>query len=298
VTQEIFQSWLLVLQHGSHSAVGDYHPGCQRIHEALSAFGESYLLELMQIQKDSKKIGDSQACAIKQEYPLSKAWGQFVTSKRYLLAMQLIGIWAVIAATLGPIQNVLGWGISGALWPGYDPIAKTISDLAADDSPVKWIQSSFFLFGSLLTLVGAWSARAFAMPGRIALGMAGIAGLGYTFYATPSQIGYSDEHRFYATVAFVLFSAWPILAMRFDKRYHWALRPAGAIGASVVMGLTTLWFLLTWLEPGQPIVGLSERVIAVMQVLWLSFAIWAQYLHQQKAIKTKTISLDGEELFG
>jgi hypothetical protein len=52
------------------------------------------------------------------------------------------------------------------------------------------------------------------------------------------------------------------------------------------MGLTTLWFLLTWLEPGQPIVGLSERVIAVMQVLWLSFAIWAQYLHQQKAKDT------------
>jgi len=64
------------------------------------------------------------------------------------------------------------------------------------------------------------------------------------------------------------------------------------------MGLTTLWFLLTWLEPGQPIVGLSERVIAVMQVLWLSFAIWAQYLHQQRAIKTKSLSLDSEELFG
>jgi hypothetical protein len=49
------------------------------------------------------------------------------------------------------------------------------------------------------------------------------------------------------------------------------------------MGITTLWFLLTWLEPGQPIVGLSERVIAVMQVLWLSAAIWLQWLHQKKA---------------
>ena len=64
------------------------------------------------------------------------------------------------------------------------------------------------------------------------------------------------------------------------------------------MGLTTLWFLLTWLEPGQPIVGLSERVIAVMQVLWLSFAIWAQYLHQQKYLKSRIVNLEGEELFG
>ncbi len=63
--------------------------------------------------------------------------------------MRLIGIWALVAATLGPFQNVLGWTISGSLVEGYDPIAKTISDLAANDSPVQWIQSSFFLFGSV-----------------------------------------------------------------------------------------------------------------------------------------------------
>jgi len=87
----------------------------------------------------------------------------------------------------------------------------------------------------------------------------------------------------FATFAFVLFSAWPLLAMRFDKRYHWSIRPIGAIPATLIMALTTLWFLLTWLEPGQSIVGLSERVIAVMQVLWLSTAIWMQWLHQKKA---------------
>lgn len=196
--------------------------------------------------------------------------------------MQRIGILALIAATVGPIQNVLGWSISGALWEGYDPIAKTISDLAADDSPVQLIQSSFFILGSLLTLVGAWHAKAFSVPGRVALAAAGVAGFGYTFFTTPSQDSFSDWHRIFATIAFVLFSAWPLLAMRFDKRYHWSIRPIGAIPATVIMGITTLWFLLTWLEPGQPIVGLSERVIAVMQVIWLSSAIWMQWLHQQK----------------
>lgn len=202
--------------------------------------------------------------------------------------MQLIGVWAVIAATLGPLQNVLGWTIAGALWPGYNPIAKTISDLAANDSPVQAIQSTFFLIGAVLTIIAALSAKAFAMPGRIALLLAALAAFGYTFFATPSQTGFSNEHRLFATIAFVLFSAWPILAMRFDKRYHWSLRPVGAISATVVLGLATLWFLLTWLEPGQPIVGLSERVIAVMQVIWLSYVIWAQYLHQQKAIRLGT----------
>jgi hypothetical protein len=35
-----------------------------------------------------------------------------------------------------------------------------------------------------------------------------------------------------------------------------------------------------------------------MQVVWLSFALWAQYLHQQKAPKSKVADLEGEELFG
>lgn len=196
--------------------------------------------------------------------------------------MQLIGIWAVVAATLGPFQNVLGWSISGALWPGYDPISKTISDLAAAESPVQWIQSSFFTFGSVLTLVGAWHAKALALPGRVALAVAGVAGFGYTFFPTSSDPLISDLHVIFATIAFALFSAWPLLGMRLDKRYHWSIRAPGAIPASLVMGATTLWFLLTWLEPGQPIVGLSERVIAVMQVLWLTAAIWMQWLHQQR----------------
>ena len=150
--------------------------------------------------------------------------------------MRRIGIWALVAATLGPIQNVLGWTISGSLVPGYDPIAKTISDLAADDSPVQIIQSSFFLFGSLLTLVGAWHAKAFSLPGRLALAAAGFAGFGYTFFSTPSQDSSSYWHVLFATFAFVLFSAWPLLAMRFDKRYHWSIRPVGAIPATLSYG--------------------------------------------------------------
>lgn len=173
--------------------------------------------------------------------------------------------------------------------PNYDPIAKTISDLAADDSPVKWIQTSFFYFGGLLTLIGAWSAKALALPGRITLFLAGLATFGFAFFATPDQLSSSVAHRIFATIAFVLFSAWPLLAMRFDKRYHWSLRPIGAIPATIALTFVTVWFLLTWLEPGQPIVGLSERVIAVLQVLWLSAVIWWQYLHQRRE-SAKTIA--------
>ena len=54
---------------------------------------------------------------------------------------------AIVAAIIGPIQNVAGWAIAGALWPGYDPLTLTISDLASPESPVRWIMTAFFILG-------------------------------------------------------------------------------------------------------------------------------------------------------
>ena len=131
--------------------------------------------------------------------------------------MKTIGKPALFAATIGPVQSVLGWVIAGSLWPGYDPIRKTISDLAADDSPVQWIQSSFFVLGGTLSLLAAIYARSLAMPGRVVIFLGGLATYGFTYFTTPSQDGHSDMHRYFAIASFVLFSAWPIFSMRLNK---------------------------------------------------------------------------------
>jgi hypothetical membrane protein len=196
--------------------------------------------------------------------------------------MKRIGRAAVVASTIGPVQSILGWVISGSLWPGYDPIRQTISDLAADDSPVRYIQTSFFLLGASLTVIGAIFARSFALPGRIALLLAGLATYALAIFTTPSQTGHSDAHRLSATISFVLMSAWPLLSMRFDKRYSWVIRPLGAIAATLILTIISLWFLSVWLDPSATLVGLAERVIVTAQVLWLSFTIWACWLHQRK----------------
>ena len=197
--------------------------------------------------------------------------------------MKRIGLAALIASTIGPVQSILGWVISGSLWPGYDPIRKTISDLAADDSPVQAIQTSFFFFGATLTVIGAISARTLALPGRITLLLAGLATFALAIFTTPSQDGHSDAHRISASISFVLMSAWPLLSMRRDRSYHWVIRPMGAIGATLGLTLISLWFLVTWLDPNTALVGLSERVIVTAQVLWLSFTVWACWLHQRKS---------------
>ena len=192
--------------------------------------------------------------------------------------MKTIGKPALFAATIGPIQSVLGWLIAGSLWSGYDPIRKTISDLAADDSPVQWIQSSFFLLGGTLSLLAAIFARSLAMPGRVIIFLGGLATYGFTYFTTPSQDGHSDMHRYFAVASFVLFSAWPIFSMRLNKQYPWVLRPAGAIIATIGFTIISLWFLSTWTNPDANNVGLVERVIATSQTTYLSVVIWICWL--------------------
>ena len=180
---------------------------------------------------------------------------------------------AAVAAIIGPIQSVLGWVISAALWPGYDPIAKTISDLAADDSPVQAIQTSFFVLGGTLSLVAAVYARSLSMPGRVLIFLGGLATYGFAYFTTPSQDSSSEMHRLFAIISFVIFSAWPLFAMRFDKAYPWVLRPVGVIVATAIMTVVSLWFLATWTSPDATNVGLAERIVATMQTGYLSLVI-------------------------
>lgn len=192
--------------------------------------------------------------------------------------MKRIGLAALIASTIGPVQSILGWVISGSLWVGYDPMRKTISDLAADDSPVQGIQTAFFFLGATLTVIGAISARTLALPGRVVLFMAGIATYALAIFTTPSQDGHSDLHRISASISFVLMSAWPLFAMRFDKRYPWIVRPVAAISATAALAAISIWFLSTWIDPASTNVGLSERVIVTAQVLWLTATVWICWL--------------------
>ena len=191
---------------------------------------------------------------------------------------------ALIAAIIGPIQSVAGWAIAGALWPGYDPIRKTISDLAADDSPVKAIQSSFFILGGTLTLIAARYARTLALPGRVALFGAAVATYALTYFSTPSQDSHSDAHRISAIISFVLMSAWPLLSMRLDRAAPWVVRPIASVASTLVLTAISIWFLATWTDPNGTIVGLSERVIVTAQVLWLSTVVLVSWRAERRKI--------------
>jgi len=198
--------------------------------------------------------------------------------------MKPIGKPAFIAAIIGPIQSVLGWVISGSIWSGYDPVKQTISDLASNESPVKWIMSSFFVFGATLTLIASIYARTLALPGRIALLVSGLCTYGLTIYPTP-LVGYSLMHRIFAIMSFVLSAGWPILAMRFRKDAPWIIRPTASIIGTALQTALALWFLSTWTDPNATTVGVWERVVSVSQSIYVSIVLIVIYLGYAKTCR-------------
>jgi hypothetical membrane protein len=187
---------------------------------------------------------------------------------------------ALFAAIIGPIQSVLGWTIAGALWVGYDPVKQTISDLAANESPVQGIMSAFFVLGGILTLIAAVYAKTFAMPGRVALFIAAICTFGLTIFPTP-LIGYSIWHRIFAISSFVLSAGWHLFAMRTRKDAPWILKPPAAIIGTALQTVLALWFLSSWTDPNAADVGVWERVVAVSQSLYVSIVVIVIYLGQR-----------------
>ena len=186
---------------------------------------------------------------------------------------------ALVAAIIGPIQSVLGWTIAGSLWPGYDPVRQTISDLAANESPVNWIMSSFFVLGGILTLIASIYARTLAMPGRVALFLSAICTFGLTIFPTP-LIGYSLMHRIFAISSFVLSAGWPILAMRTSKDAPWIIRPIASVVGTALQTALALWFLSSWTDPAATNVGVWERVVAVSQALYVSVVVIVCYMQK------------------
>ena len=179
---------------------------------------------------------------------------------------------AIVAAIIGPIQNVAGWAIAGALWPGYDPLELTISDLAAPESPVQWIMTAFFILGSTLTLIAAVFARTLALPGRIVLLVVALCSFGLTIFPTPLN-GVSATHQFFAIAFFAASASWQLFAMRFRKDAPWVLRPWAILVASLVQAAFAITFLVIWAHPESTNIGLWERLVSFEQALYLAAVV-------------------------
>lgn len=190
---------------------------------------------------------------------------------------------ALISSALAPVFFIGGTLVAELLSPGFDPVRQTISELAAVDAPTQLFMTLMFVLTGVCHLVTAAYAPGLWLPGRIALGLAGVALFAVAAFPLPSE-GSSPEHRLAAMAGFVLLALWPVLSMRVGRQYPWLLRPAGAVLSTLVVGATCVAFAWIEAQPDATLVGLAERIAAYLESAWPAVVVFVMWRHQRASL--------------
>jgi aspartate aminotransferase len=181
--------------------------------------------------------------------------------------------WGVISSTGSPVLLVGGWTAAALAQPrSYNPVADTISALAAVGAADRWVMTWAIAAVGACYVVTALALRPAAPAGRAILIAVGIATIGVAANPERAGAGGSPPHTFWATVGFIAMAAWPA-AGRIRRtsvrgpRVPYGLRPAVSLGATAVMAGLLGWFGAELISGGRQ-VGLAERVLAGTQAVW------------------------------
>lgn len=180
--------------------------------------------------------------------------------------------WALVSSLAAPVLLIGGWTAAAAVQPvPFDAVVRTISELAARDTPNRLLMTSALVGVGLSHLATAWALRPAAAAGRLVHGLGGLATLLVAAFPLPAGGGSSLAHTAAAAVAFVSLSVWPAFAwMRRrvpGQTVASFLGPPVCAAATCALSLTLAWFFTELLAHGQR-VGLAERVAAGAQAVW------------------------------
>ncbi len=192
---------------------------------------------------------------------------------------------AIISAALAPVFFIGGTLVAEALWPDFDPVQQTISELAAGDAPTRVFMTIMFALTGLCHLVTSVYAVGIGRPGRIALGLAGLATIGVAAFPLPTVATSSTAHTLSALAGFVLLAIWPVLGMRRSRPYPWLIRPVGSVVGTLLMGALCFWFLLVWTSADAVALGVSERAAANVESLWPLLVVAALAVAQRRTAR-------------
>ncbi|GAA1656968.1 DUF998 domain-containing protein [Actinoplanes couchii] len=145
-----------------------------------------------------------------------------------------------------------GWTLAAYRQPeGFDSTVDTISALAAIGAADRWLMSLALVVVGVCHVVTALGLTWVATPGRIVLGLGGVATALVAAFPLPMA-----GHGVVAAAAFGALAVWPA----FDRR-----RGEPVLAAAVLLGLVG-WFAVSLVTATH--VGLAERVAAGAQALW------------------------------
>ena len=185
---------------------------------------------------------------------------------------------AIIAGIVAPIVS---WGLGFIViagWPGYDPIADSISLLA--DAPLGWLQTLAFVISGVLgaafavglaRVLGATPRDARIVRGLLLL-LAALA-IGFAIFPTDLEArGLTTVGRIHLGIFYAYAIAMPLtllevgLVMRRDARWTSIARPTIAAAVFVIIAIALV--PLTLDGPLTPWLGLLERVYVAIPSIW------------------------------
>jgi hypothetical membrane protein len=181
--------------------------------------------------------------------------------------MRAVPWWGVISSAAAPVLLIGGWTVAAGLQPRFDPVADTVSDLAAIGATDRWVMNLVFLLVGTCYILTALALRPAKTPGRVIL-IAGAAA-GMMVAANPERAGGfgSVPHFIWASIGFAGMTLWPAWAWRRGTDVPWGLRPSASAAAVAVQFALLVWFGAELiLAAGQ--VGLAERAVGTAQATW------------------------------
>lgn len=187
---------------------------------------------------------------------------------------------ALASATVSVIALIGGWTYAASLQPpGIGWAQESISALAAQATPHRWAMTTAFVLTGLGYAVTAATLPRLQRPGRIVLGVAGVATILLAALPLPAAGEGSLAHTMVAGTAFVALAVWP-----------WWLVRAGPLQRGVTTGFVVLVASLL-MTIGTPAFGVHERLVAAALALWPwvnAVALWWAAGHRIGGAKVRT----------
>jgi len=178
----------------------------------------------------------------------------------------------LVSSIAAPLLLIGGWTVAAAVQPThFDAFMRTISELAARDTPQRWLMTVALVGVGLSHLATACALGSAGAAGRVVLGLGGLATLLVAAFPLPGGGRSSSTHTAVAAVAFLSLAVWPAFASAHPRvpgrTLAVLLRPQTSAVATCTLLLLLAWFFVEQLVGGQR-VGLAERFAAGAQALW------------------------------
>jgi hypothetical membrane protein len=191
--------------------------------------------------------------------------------------MRRVAWWGAISAVAAPVLLIGGWTVAAGLQPRFDPVADTVSALAAIGATDRWVMNLVFVLVGACYILTALALRSAKTNGRLILIAGATADM--LVAANPEHAGGSGSvpHFVFASLGFAALTLWPAGAAKRDPAVAWGLRRAPAAAAVAVQFALLAWFG-TELILGAHQVGLAERVMGGAQASWPLAVVLSCYL--------------------